>query len=398
MTEEERSEILNSEDFLGEQEYEEEQEEDEEEEEQEEKEPEEPEDPQELAEFFESILSELIVRVLPEKTRALTLKKASEGLSLLGKIWNLTECHEGCEIDSIKCQTSDERLLDMEGYVEEYQYLHLEATDMALSDVRIIPEHFIWLVSIDLSGNCLTNISACPISKLSNLVSLKMNRNRIVDPYLMPMKHLQYLGMNLNKIESLHRIYHPNLRTLDVNGNLIKRIDVDDCWKLKKLTQLELRGNRLTTTAGIAYANLQVLYLAENKITEIQGLGCMPNLRRLHLRGNPLSDLSGFSAENPNLEYLNIRSCRVEKVEDLKNLQVLKGLTVLIVKDNVFWPSPEHADEEEHEVEEDVEEDRDLRMKILMMLPQLKRINKNDVTREELLLLQDMEEGDLSEE
>lgn len=51
-----------------------------------------------------------------------------------------------------------------------------------------------------------------------------------------PMKHLQYLGLNSNKIKSLHRIYHPNLETLDLNYNSIKEVDARDCWKLTKLT------------------------------------------------------------------------------------------------------------------------------------------------------------------
>lgn len=76
-------------------------------------------------------------------------------------------------------------------------------------------------------------------------------------------------------------------------------------------------------------------------------------------------------------------------MEELQKLQVLKELSVLVVKENPFYPLPEARDEEEDEEAEE-EGDSDIRLKILMMMPYLKRIDKKNVTREELLTVREM--------
>lgn len=85
------------------------------------------------------------------------------------------------------------------------------------------------------TGNRLRNTLICPLSKLKNLVSLKLNRNLFRDPYIPPMKHLQCLQLKGNKIDSLHRIYHPNLALLDLSDNDIRTLHPEDSWKMKRL-------------------------------------------------------------------------------------------------------------------------------------------------------------------
>ncbi|KAK6626547.1 hypothetical protein RUM44_009020 [Polyplax serrata] len=363
------------------------------------------EDPEEFNEFIQSTTMLLLEKAIPDKPKKLTLKKAGECLGLLGKIWNLSEYPPLNQPDQNICN-NDERLMDMEGYVDEYQYLHLQAVDMNLTDVRVLPKYFVWLLSVDLSGNLLTNEMACPVTRLPNIVALRLNRNKFRDPYLPVMKHLQYLGLNSNKITSLHRIYHPNLETLDLNYNRIPQICGRDSWKLTKLTQLELRGNLLQSTLGIEYANLVNLYLAQNQITELKGIETLVNLQRCHLRENPLSNLSGFSSSNFNLKYLNIRKCHIKAVEDVKPLTVLPALRELIIKGNIFNPEPENGlpgepeafeDNKEYENEEtdsrrepEQEDDEELRIQLLLYLPQLKRIDKKLVTKHELESMKEM--------
>lgn len=103
---------------------------------------------------------------------------------------------------------------------------------------------------------------------------------------------------------------------------------------------------------------------------------------------------------NENLEYLNLRECGIQKVDDLIKLKALLGLRELIIKGNVFNPQPEktnekeNSDESEEEVEkyddEENEENEEIRLKILSFLPKLKRIDKKLVSREELENMKEM--------
>lgn len=141
------------------------------------------------------------------------------------------------------------------------------------------------------------------------------------------------------------------------------------------------------------------------------------NLERLHLRDNPLSDLTGFTSSNLKLKYLNIRECRIIEVEEIKNLSVLSGLRELIVKENYFDPEhrrnfeygriEEEGEGEEEEEEEEVEEEEEqlvspqskdeleeennqIRIQILSYLPKLKRIDKKLVTKQELEIMREL--------
>lgn len=224
--------------------------------------------------------------------------------------------------------------------------------------------------------------------------------------------------------------------------------------------QLELRGNLLQTTEGIQYQSLVNLYLAQNKITELRGFEILINLERLHLRENPLSDLTGFTKSNVKLKYLNVRKCEIGNVEEFKKLSVLAGLKELVIKGNVFNAEPDkkiltgeeaqsdenneneseneeqdggrRGAEEEQEVEEEEgkskrknkgnktendddyggggegdktneesdmeEEEMENRLKILSYLPHLHRIDKRIVTETERQMMREMIEDEEEEE
>lgn len=111
------------------------------------------ENPKDVLDFAKSTTLLLIERAIPAKPKALTLKKAGECLQILGKIWNLSEYPPVSYAKEESCVNAEEKLMDREGYVDDYQYLHLEAVNMELTNVKIIPKYFVWLLSVDLSGN-----------------------------------------------------------------------------------------------------------------------------------------------------------------------------------------------------------------------------------------------------
>lgn len=91
-------------------------------------------------------------------------------------------------------------------------------------------------------------------------------------------------------------------------GNEIAEVKGLDPTKLSRLTTLELRSNKLTTTAGISLPSLKKIYLGENAITQIEDLARLEHLTILHLRQNDINKLDGFSENMKQLQYLNLRS------------------------------------------------------------------------------------------
>lgn len=134
---------------------------------------------------------------------------------------------------------------------------------------------------------------------------------------------------------------------------------------------LLLRNNKISTVSGIEYLSLTGLYLAENEIQNLIGIDVLVNLSRLHLRGNPLTDLEGFTRINRNLGYLNLRECSITQVQQLEKITLLKGLKTLVLRDNPFNYRCGR------------EEDARFRIQILLLLPSLTRIDKNKVSSEE---------------
>lgn len=95
----------------------------------------------------ESLLGSEGEEVWEERT-VLTLQQTSERLKILGKTWSFASYVPHVDFE----KSSRRKGFEVEGYADEHQYLHLEATDMSLTDVSIIPDRYVWLLSLDLSG------------------------------------------------------------------------------------------------------------------------------------------------------------------------------------------------------------------------------------------------------
>ena len=100
---------------------------------------------------------------------------------------------------------------------------------------------------------------------------------------------------------------------------------------LPKLQLLELRGNRLTTTASIRLVTLTELYLADNALTTLEGIASLAALKRLHVRGNRIASLAGFTHDMPALEYLNLRENPIDSLAELQWLAVLSKLRHVVL-------------------------------------------------------------------
>lgn len=114
------------------------------------------------------------------------------------------------------------------------------------------------------------------------------------------------------------------------------------------------------------------LFLAGNQIERVEGLGVLVNLSTLHLRGNRLANLDGFTERCRSLNYVNLRDNKLPKISELRKLNCLPNLETLVVSGNPLL----------REKAED-EEEKEYRRIVLTMLPKLKRLDKNPVLEQE---------------
>lgn len=127
----------------------------------------------------------------------------------------------------------------------------------------------------------------------------------------------------------------------------------------------------------------------------------LTQLQILHLRDNSLQQLDGFSETMKNLKYLNLRNNKISKFKEFQKLQCLPKLETLIVLGNPL-PGADTLQGEDGDA---------VVIPILVLLPNLKRINKTiiraqdrfdaeDVGREmlEKILGEDDEEQDTARE
>lgn len=258
-----------------------------------------------------------------------------------------------------------------------YAYLTLSAMDMKLTDVSIIL-NFRHVMFLELSGNFLTIDALQVLTKMPFLLLLKAERNRVKSTNLETMYYLQVLDFNYNQINDIGSINQPLLDCLELNHNNIYTTNFENA-KLTNLKHLELRSNLLFDISGSYPPSLEKLYLAANKITIIN-LGEFPQLTHLeilHLRDNSLQQLDGFSENMKNLKYLNLRNNKISKFKEFQKLQCLLKLETLIVLGNPLPGAQKNLQKEGEDMRDAVV------IPILVLLPNLKRINKTAIRAED---------------
>ncbi|XP_018335157.1 leucine-rich repeat-containing protein 23-like [Agrilus planipennis] len=248
-----------------------------------------------------------------------------------------------------------------------YAYLMITATDRKLTHVDIIL-NFKHVLFIDISGNYLTLDSLQILTNMPFLILLKAERNRMQSAALKPAPYLQLVIMKVLYNVTDNQVY--NVQFVSEG--------------LPELKQLELRGNFLPDFSGSFPTSIEKLYMAENRISKIISIDVcyLTNLKILHLRDNQIKKLNGFTEHLVNLEYLNLRQNRITKFREFRKLQCLPKLETLIVIANpVAGEENKMAGEEpgEEMFGEDQGPTDPVRIPLLVLLPNLKRINKMPV-------------------
>lgn len=243
-----------------------------------------------------------------------------------------------------------------------HAYVRMNLRDKKLTDIAVLSQ-YIHIRYLDISENNLSEISS--LNAIPQLLSIAANKNKITSPQLNEMKYLQVLSLADNNISSTTDIAHPLLETLNLSSNQITDlVDLDELH-LPNLRSLDLHGNQLASVTGLQLPLLQKLYLASNKLTSLEGLSGLRQLTTLHARDNQVALLEGLTPSMAALQYLNLRANHVADVSEVTKLHPLPRLHGLVLAD-----CP-------------ISEIDDYRIEVLMAVPKLERLDKEEFTEDE---------------
>lgn len=133
--------------------------------------------------------------------------------------------------------------------------------------------------------------------------------------FLKPFKNLTRLDLDRNKLTRLPEAlsHMPALQHLSLDGNQVALTEhtLRKLADMRELRTLRLTGNRLGATLDVGKMfNLQALYLNDTYATEfLLGIGSLPNLDMVDLRGNEIRELPQWVFQLPDrvAQAINLR-------------------------------------------------------------------------------------------
>lgn len=129
---------------------------------------------------------------------------------------------------------------------------------------------------------------------------------------------------SLVKIQGLERVSH--LEQLHLENNLFEKLGGFEIFP--NLRRLYLNFNYITQIEGLTELNqLEVLALGNNQINKIEGLDSLTNLKELYLYDNKLGKIEGLT-NLKNLEVLHLSGNDIGTISGLDNLINLKNLVL----------------------------------------------------------------------
>ncbi len=169
----------------------------------------------------------------------------------------------------------------------------LDLSNNTISDVRPLAK-IQTLQELTVSGNYITDMT--PIYSLKNLIELDLSNNSITD-----------VTPDITKLA--------NLKTLNLSRNRIRDNSVFS--GMKQLNILNLTSNKLTTASPLSGMDSLYEYSLEgNALTKITDLGGLPALEKLSVASNCLTDVS-FAARYPWMIELSISLNNISSLEPL---------------------------------------------------------------------------------
>lgn len=182
---------------------------------------------------------------------------------------------------------------------------------------------------LDLSSNLISHLDNIDFSKLASLVTLDLHGNRIsnLNESIANLKHLESLNLSSNGLTEISvAICHlTTLRQFDISFNKISSLP-DEIGLLENLEELAMSNNYLTKSLPDSFVQLKKLTdldIRYNKLQSIDIINQLPILKVLYCSKN---SVTSFSAQFPNLELFFFDRnplTKIEFVEPHSSLTVL---------------------------------------------------------------------------
>ncbi|OJJ19690.1 hypothetical protein BKI52_19350 [marine bacterium AO1-C] len=230
--------------------------------------------------------------------------------------------------------------------LKQLQQLSLSGQIEEVAPISDLPA----LVELGLADNQLQDVSA--LAHLPNLAVLNLNKNRIGDiSQFADFQTLQELYLDYNSLKSIEinagfdalQVVHlknnpleqfnlknlPQLQFLDLQGNLIKSVAMENLKSLYTLNLIRLGIKQITLTN---LPNLHYLHLHNNRIASphFQDLSA---LKRLIMTENDLEDVSCIA----NLKSLEVLDLSLNfRIKDFSFLQKLVNLRQLLLDNTLL--------------------------------------------------------------
>lgn len=243
----------------------------------------------------------------------------------------------------------------------EYAYLKLDLESLSLESICGI-EKFPHLQHVNLAKNKLTSLK--PLSSLKHLLTLNVSENQLSSLQTLPSPaNLLYINLSSNQLKSIGNLStNQYLQRLNLNNNLIS--EISGIEQLPNLQYLSLSSNKIVRVSGIP-ASLHSLDLSKNEIRKIgTGFSKLSLLKILDLSYNKISSLKG-TEDLESLMMLNLKGNLMRKIITLDHVAGLALLSEIDLSENLVCGKDHY------------------RLRIAYKLPQLRKLDSENVTAEE---------------
>ncbi|XP_032894010.1 leucine-rich repeats and immunoglobulin-like domains protein 3 [Amblyraja radiata] len=184
------------------------------------------------------------------------------------------------------------------------------------------------IVRLDLSHNRIASINGSLFNHLHNLQEVKITRNE------------------LTTIPSFG-IIAANITLLSLSNNKITQVLSEQLMPFQSMEMLDLSNNQIFELKKFPPLQLRYLYINNNKITSLDP-GCFDNLSNtlqvLKLNRNKISSIPSKMFKLPHLQHLELSRNKMKKVDGLafQGLSALKSLklqrnSISKLMDGAFW-------------------------------------------------------------
>ncbi|XP_035675922.1 uncharacterized protein LOC118415419 [Branchiostoma floridae] len=200
-----------------------------------------------------------------------------------------------------------------------------------------------------LQNNKISGIAQGPFLNMRKLRRLHLDNNIIMNNRLSAdslkgLQSLEGLFLSNNELtvfpEKFLSSAADTLTQLDLSGNKITSLSPGTFTKFRSLRQLFLKNVGLTVINKALFVplkKLEELLLDYNNLTDrsLLGIRYLQNIRKLSLRGNPISNLNYLSFVGTNkLEYLDLRELQILVISSSAFSEVPR-LHTLLLSDNI---------------------------------------------------------------